>query len=133
MASLTPHGFRFSDVPTRFGGRSDFSFGVSMSERGSVATLELSGEFDVASSDRFDAYMRHLLSADPDHLVIDLRGLSFIDSSGLQLLVRAYALARENGFRLWLVCADGQVRQALEISGIAELLPPAQAPPDLPG
>jgi anti-sigma B factor antagonist len=117
----------------RFGGQANFAFGISVSERGSVATLELSGEFDLASNERFDFHLRHLLSGNPDHVVVDLRGLTFIDTSGLQLLIRAYALSLQDGFHLWVVCAgEDRIRQTLEVSGFTGLVPLSPEPPSLP-
>jgi anti-anti-sigma factor len=121
----TPVVFRF-DEPAK-------NFAVSVSERESIATLELAGEFDLSSRNRFDFHLGFVLSGEPDHVVIDLRGLSFIDSSGIQLLLDAHAASRENGFRLWLVSGEGQVRQTLHICGVTELMPLYEEPPALPG
>jgi anti-sigma B factor antagonist len=97
---------------------SSFAFGAHVSDRGTVATLEVSGELGMASSERFDAYLRQLLSGAPDHVVIDLRGLSFIDSSGLQLLVRAHDLSQRDGFRLSFLCGTGRTSRALRLARV---------------
>src|SRR3954453_17075222 len=106
--AVAPEGFRF--------GRPATSFTVSISERDGTATLELAGEFDLSCWDRFEFHLQFVLSGDPDHVVIDLRALSFIDSSGMQLLLRAHQRSREAGFRLSIVVGEGQVKQALDIS-----------------
>jgi anti-sigma B factor antagonist len=118
-----PVVFRF-DAPAK-------NFAVSVSERASVATMEVLGEFDLACRDRFDFHLGFVLSGDPDHVVIDLRGLAFIDSSGIQLLLNADAASRQDGFRLWIVAGEGQVKQTLEICGATELLPLCEEPPAL--
>jgi anti-sigma B factor antagonist len=122
--AAVPNSFRFS--------RPALNFAVGVNERRSVATLELAGEFDLAARDRFDFHLRFVMSGDPDHIVIDLRGLSFIDSSGIELLLGADALSRQDGFRLWIVSGEGQVKQALDICGVANRLPLCAEPPVLP-
>jgi anti-sigma B factor antagonist len=113
----------------RFDGPKNFA--VSVSERGSVATLELAGEFDLACRDRFDFHLGFVLTGDPDHVVIDLRGLSFIDSTGIQLLLHADSISRQHGFRLWVVSGEGQVQHTLDICGATRLLPLCEEPPAL--
>lgn len=55
--------------------------------------------------------------------MLDLRGLDFIDSTGLRMLVETDALARQDGFDLAVVCGEGQVRMVLEVSGLEAVLP----------
>ena len=116
----------------RFGGATNFAISASAGDLGSVATLEVSGELDLGSSERFDVHVEHLLAGHPDHVVIDLRGLSFIDSSGLRHLVRLNELSAQNGFRLWVVCGAGdRVRRTLQVSGLEKAMPISEEPPHL--
>jgi anti-anti-sigma factor len=48
--------------------------------------------------------------------VIDLRGLRFMDSTGLRLLVRLDAEARSDGFSFSIIDADGPVRCLLDLT-----------------
>ena len=115
----------------RFGGTANFAFSASTSDRGSVASLQLSGEFDLGSTERFDLHMRHLLSGKPDHVVIDLRSLAFIDSSGLQRLVQVHVLSKRDRFQLWIVCgAEDPVKRTLEVSGLTKTIEVVEKPPD---
>ena len=50
----------------------------------------------------------------PSTVVVDLRELTFVDSYGLRMLLGLDAAAREKGFQLTLVRADGQVRKVLQ-------------------
>ena len=56
-------------------------------------------------------------------LVIDLRGLTFLDTSGIQLVVEAFRAARDQGFRLRLLRARAQVHRVFEIAGLDGVLP----------
>ena len=55
--------------------------------------------------------------------LLDLRGLSFIDSSGLHLLVALHQRAQRDGFQLALVAPTPPVDRALQVSGLDKTLP----------
>jgi anti-anti-sigma factor len=76
-------------------------FRVDFVEQGTSAVLALSGELDVASSPMLEAEL--IRAADREFVIVDLRELEFIDSTGLGTLVRAYQQAQEAGRRFALV------------------------------
>lgn len=100
----------------------DFEFEVRTAARGTVVTL--TGELDVASSPILEAELGRL--SDAALVVVDLRGLSFIDSTGLGVLVRAHQVARAQGHRFGLVRTAqggrGQVSRLLTLTGLDEEL-----------
>ena len=51
-------------------------------------------------------------------LVVDLRGLSFMDSSGLGELVRAQHRARRENRRLVLIKGEGSIARILAVAGV---------------
>jgi anti-sigma B factor antagonist len=55
-------------------------------------------------------------------IVIELSGLEFIDSTGLSVLIAATRRSRENGNRLRVRRASGQVRRILEVAGVHDWL-----------
>jgi anti-anti-sigma factor len=62
-------------------------------------------------------------------LVIDLREVTFIDSTGLALLLRTEAASRQDGFELEIVRSPAAaVRSALEVSGLERVLPFVERP-----
>ena len=69
----------------------------------------LEGALDVAIRDSVGAFM------------IDLSDLEFIDSSGLQVLLRARGLLGREDRQLAVVCPYGPVRRVFELSGCSEL------------
>ena len=71
-----------------------------------------------------DALGRSLESGEHEPLVLDLRGLKFIDSTGLRILVSVDAIARNDGFGFAVLCnEDGTVRRALRETGLDGILP----------
>lgn len=55
-------------------------------------------------------------------VVLDLRNLTFIDSSGVHVIVAADRLARRDGTRFVLIAGPSAVQRVFEIAGIEELL-----------
>jgi anti-anti-sigma factor len=82
--------------------------------------LVLRGEFDLTGVDVFkDAVAR----VRPRHaLVLDLRELSFLDSSGLGAMVELYRRAQAEGWSLVLAAPQQAVAMILRISGLDERL-----------
>ncbi len=84
--------------------------------------IRLNGEFDLACAENFNREMQPLLQQRVP-FVIDLQGLTFMDSTGLRTLVVLNAAASSDGFDLKVVCRDdGPVRRLLELTGIDSLL-----------
>jgi len=88
-----------------------------------TAIVRLAGEFDLSCEQRFQAELESTLDDHVGTFVLDLRGLTFIDSTGLGLLVQIDALARNDGFDFAVVCGNGQVRRVFEQTGLDGVLP----------
>jgi anti-sigma B factor antagonist len=92
-------------------------------------TLLLSGEFDASCVLRFERLVRAAMDDPLPFLVIDLREVTFIDSTGLALLLRTEAASRQDGFELQIVRSPAAaVRSALEVSGLERVLPFVERP-----
>ena len=78
--------------------------------------LRLSGELDSSNANRVDERLRQFTTG--EQLVVDLRGLEFIDSAGLTVLVEA----KRSRTNLRLVGARPPVSHVFERAGVAELL-----------
>ena len=76
-----------------------------------------------------DLAITDTLRAAPDgterhaRLVLDLRGLSFMDSAGLHLLVALHERAQRDGFQLTLVAPAAPADKAIRLSGLDRALP----------
>lgn len=85
--------------------------------------LRLTGEFDLACEERFMEELEAALRDPAPWLVLDLRGLDFMDSTGLRVLVQIDARARGGEFQFVVLCGDGHVRYVLRESGLDGVLP----------
>jgi anti-sigma B factor antagonist len=101
---------------------------IRLERRGDVTFVELFGEFDLAEKQRFESAIAPLASGtDSPGLVIDLRGLTFMDSTGLRCLLEVSEKSRELGFELKVVNGTGPVRRVLSLTGIDSILPMCDA------
>ncbi|MFE6854904.1 STAS domain-containing protein [Streptomyces sp. NPDC057674] len=89
-----------------------------------TAVLSVGGELDMETAGRLNEYLVEQLGQGRHHLVLDLSGLDFMDSSGLNVLIRSVHRAREDGGDLYLAAPNPAVRRILEITGLATTLPP---------
>jgi anti-anti-sigma factor len=80
------------------------------------------GELDISTAPRVREALR-ALDPRPATLVIDLRGLTFLDTSGLQLVLEERQSAAESGRRLILVRGSAELHRLFELAGLDEHLP----------
>ena len=93
-------------------------FGVRVERRGKTAIIRLSGDLDITGADHLDACIQGLTGNSPDEVVIDLSGVTFLDSRGLRSLIRTRELGPEAGWSLKLVRGSAQVRRILDVTGL---------------
>jgi len=96
---------------------------IAAARAGAAARLDLSGEMDIACEDAFAAAVEDSLAEATAELVVDLSELSFIDSSGIRMLVELWKRARKCGLDLSIVQGAGQVRRTMEVAGVDRILP----------
>lgn len=87
--------------------------------------LALEGELDVASASDVEAALVAIEAAarPVESVIVDLRGLTFIDSTGLRLLIEASDRAETATYRLRLLQPKDSVFRVCVIAGIDTLLP----------
>jgi anti-sigma B factor antagonist len=89
-----------------------------------VMVVSPAGELDLSNAETFSDAIAGACAERPKSLVLDLTGLTFMDSSGLRILLDTWNEAELSGLRLTLVVPkDGLVRRVLEISGCTGVLP----------
>jgi anti-sigma B factor antagonist len=108
-------------------------FAVEVQRRKHVTIVQPRGELDLATAETLrstlDAAIAETLSAALDgmeheaRLVLDLRGLSFIDSTGLHLLVALDQRAQRDGFQLTLLAPAAPIDRAIQLCGLDQILP----------
>jgi anti-sigma B factor antagonist len=85
-------------------------------ERESARVLPI-GELDLATVGRLDRALGELRGDGVRRVVVDLRGLTFMDSTGLSLLLRWGHDADRDGFDLALVHGGRPIRRLFELTG----------------
>lgn len=106
-------------------------FEIQRSQTAHGVWLHLCGELDIAVAAEAEAAITSAATL-RKRVIVDLRGLDFIDSSGLALLVRCHDHATQDGFELQLVRGGGTVTRALEICGLERYFSFVEAPESLP-
>ena len=83
-----------------------------------IATLH--GVLDVATSGSLRATLLDLAQEPNSDLILDLRALEFLDSTGLGALIAIHKRAVEANNQLRLVVTEGKIERLLRISGLTE-------------
>ena len=96
-------------------------FAVEVQRRDAVAIVQPRGELDLATVETLRAALDAIKST--ERLVLDLRGLSFIDSTGLHLLVALNRRAQCDGLQLTLMRPAAPVDRAIQLCGLDQQLP----------
>lgn len=99
------------------------TFAVRPGEEADSWTLLVGGEIDVATSPELRRELHQLADRDASTIVLDLREVTFIDSSGLGVLVGVLKRLREKNRPEVLVLEGLQdpVRRVFDITGLTEL------------
>lgn len=99
------------------------SFHVATALDEEVATIRLAGEFDIAGIGAAHDALSGALAADRPRLVVDLSGLSFIDSSGLRFVIAARAACEDAGRVYSLRRGEPAVQRIFELTRLESQLP----------
>jgi anti-anti-sigma factor len=99
----------------------DDDLSISTSHEGSTTTVAADGEIDLSTIGELRAAVTNA-AEDCDRLILDLTAVEFIDSTGLGGLLELRSTLRASAVTMEIVAGDGPVRQAVEITGLAELL-----------
>jgi anti-sigma B factor antagonist len=95
---------------------------------GEVAWVQPFGELDLDSVHRVEAALEELRGEGCEHLVLDLRGLTFMDSTGLRLVIRWDTSAQEDGFAFAIVPGQEVVQRVFRLTGMDGHLTVADPP-----
>ena len=82
----------------------------------SVIILEVGGSLDISNADQIRKALVDAISAESAHVVVNLRNLYFVDSSGLAALVQGWKRARQHHGNLCLSNVQPPVRMILELT-----------------
>ena len=97
------------------------SLSIRNTVRAGKHTLALTGELDLDSATQLEDAVRQVCASGSE-LVIDLREVTFMDSTGLRALIFAGTLCEQNGHELRIIPGEG-IQRTLEITGLDRVLP----------
>lgn len=95
---------------------------VDFSSFRGVAVIHVAGDLDLPRADAFRATRDGALAL-RQALVVDLSDCTFIDSTGIAMVLRSFQLAQDRDRPFALVGSAPQVRNVLELVGIPEMVP----------
>ena len=98
------------------------SLTVSTVQHGDVVVVTVAGELDMGTAPQLQDQITDLLDKGRSRLVFDLADLSFCDSTGLSVFVRAKNSCDEAGGVVRLAAPQRGVLRILQVSGLVEVL-----------
>lgn len=91
----------------------------------------LRGELDMASASQLERAIAGATREQPQAVVLDLRELDFIDSTGLRTLISEHERSQEAGRKFALVQGSKQVDRLMSITRVAEHLRVISSPEEI--
>ncbi|GLU47550.1 anti-sigma factor antagonist [Nocardiopsis ansamitocini] len=86
--------------------------------------IALAGEIDIATEDDFRATVLQAAVDSPNsRVVLDCAQLTFIDSSGLRVLIQCHKAGKEHGSRLFVAAPSERIAQILRVTAIDTRIP----------
>ncbi|MFB4284524.1 MULTISPECIES: STAS domain-containing protein [unclassified Nonomuraea] len=82
-----------------------------------ASVITITGEVDAITSGELETYIDQVRRSLDEHLIIDAGRLSFLDSSGLAVLLAAATLAQAHGAAMHLAGLQPRTARILEITG----------------
>jgi anti-anti-sigma factor len=115
MAPSDHHATEHSPLP-------DGRFEVQSVQVGDAFCVLVSGELDLDSADKLEEAIRVAEKAEEGAIVIDLTNLRFMDSMGLNVLLKAHTRSRQDGNRIrFLPSKYDAVRQLVAVTDVSRI------------
>ena len=106
---------------------------VSTASQGGHAVVSVYGEVDLYTAPRLQAELASLVRDGAGRVVVDLSGVEFCDSTGMNVLLSAMKRLREHGGSLELASPRPAVRRILQVTGLDTVFSVHDALPALEG
>lgn len=99
----------------------DQEFLIEQRSDGDVPVIAVTGEIDVASAPQLREGLQRVIATGKTTIVLDLLGVTFLDSTALGVLVGALKRCRESGGDLQVVVAEPRILKIFEITGLTSV------------
>jgi len=105
-------------------------FRADVDDTGGCVVVRLQGELDMATAPGLSRVLNHSLDAKPSALTLDLSDLTFVDSTGIGVLITACRRAGAQGCAFSVRSPQRAVLRALRLTGVDRVLAVAAGPAD---
>jgi anti-sigma B factor antagonist len=109
-----PGSVRIAPVPTELS--------IQRNDEAEGVVLTLCGELDLATAPGLEQRLQEILAAPPRRLLLDLSELTFVDSAGVSVLIRAKKEAEGNGCQMVLRRPTAQLHRVFALVGLTDWL-----------
>jgi anti-sigma B factor antagonist len=92
-------------------------------DEGDRTVVAVGGEIDVYTAPKLREQLVDLVNAGRYHLVVDMEGVEFLDSTGLGVLVGGLKRVRAHDGSLRLVCTQERILKIFRITGLTKVFP----------
>jgi anti-anti-sigma factor len=103
--------------------REDVLLTVRVEQDGEALVVSAFGELDLSNAETLEQELRRAIADDASELILDLGGVSFIDSAALRVLLLMAKYSLRNGGRLRMLLGSTPVERAVEANGLERSLP----------
>ncbi|MFP4484825.1 MAG: STAS domain-containing protein [Spirochaetota bacterium] len=88
-----------------------------------ITAVALEGEMDLYNSHKLKELVAEMYKEDPPALILDFQDLSYIDSSGISVLLYIFTQAKKKNLGLRFVNVQGSVRKVIELTSLLGFFP----------
>lgn len=99
------------------------TFSIAVEPRRDAVQIAPKGELDLATVEQLRHELAEVIDAGFTRIVIDLRGVEFLDSTGLHALITADAHAQRDGWTLEIIPGPRAVQRIFELTCTLDRLP----------
>jgi anti-sigma B factor antagonist len=124
LGGITIEPPRAAGWPEKVRNQEDSNLDIKVNTRAlrdGAQAVEIQGEIDVYTSPRVKETVNELIEKGFYHLIINLEGVRYIDSTGLGVLIGALKKVREQSGRILLVCTNPQIKKIFNITGLVKI------------
>ena len=96
---------------------------VDVATAGFGTVVAIAGELDIATTPQVREAFSSPAVVEGGGVLVDLTGVTFMDSTGLGMFLTLDRDLRERGARLAIACPEGAARLLFDVAGVNEILP----------
>jgi anti-sigma B factor antagonist len=97
-------------------------FGTMLEPHRETIVVKAKGEIDTLTAGQLGEQLHELLDAGFKRVVLDLRAVDFIDSTGLRAILEMHAASRHSGVKFALIQGPAEARRVFEVTGAGAAL-----------